>query len=258
MKRLKKNSLLAMLTVMTMLAALIIQMPLKAEAKSVSDYKKAWTNVNTAAVQNGPTKSTTFKVSSGKKLKLQAITLYHYNYARGVTPGKITLKKGSKKIGTWKAKGRYYNQWWDVFPNKTLSAGTYTITCSSKKTWSCNSTSKYAGFAEVYGTFTGGTSLKKPVINSIKYDSKADGYVYFKITWGKVSKADGYEAQVCTNKNFKSPIKGTITNNYVYHRYGTGNKKNVTYYVRVRAYKKSGSKNIYSKWSSVKSYVIKW
>ncbi|MCR5737230.1 MAG: Ig-like domain-containing protein, partial [Eubacterium sp.] len=51
--------------------------------------------------------------------------------------------------------------------SKSLSAGTYTIICSSNATWSCNSISNFSGFAAVYGTYsdakktTTGKSSKK-------------------------------------------------------------------------------------------------
>lgn len=230
-----------------------------ATTKNVSDYKMFWNNVNTSVVLNGPSKATKFTVKKGKKLKLDAIALYHYNNGDGKTPGTITLKKGNTKIGSWKATGRYYNQWWDVFPNKTLSAGTYTITCSSKGTWSCNSISKKAGFAEVYGTYKGSEKLGKPVISSIKYDKKKNNIVYYKIKWGKVKGATGYEFQNSLQKNFKVCNKTRKTNTYAYNclKYRS-TKDNQIVYVRVRAYKKSGKKYTYGPWSKVKKYVFSY
>ena len=123
-------------------------------ADSASNYSEVWTNVNTTQVTSNPSNPTTFSVPNGKELNLKAISLYHYNNGYGATPGTVTLKMGTKIIGTWNAVGTYYNQWWEVFPAKTLSAGTYSITCSSNATWSCNSISNNAGFASVHGTYS--------------------------------------------------------------------------------------------------------
>jgi hypothetical protein len=256
-KKSNKKRILSLLTAVVMLAALIIQKPVTAQAKNVSDYKQFWSNVNTSGVSNGPTKATTFKVKSGKKLKLNAISIYQYNYGSGKTPGRITLKKGKTTIGTWKAQGRYYNQWWDVFPGITLQAGTYTITCSSKSTWSYNGTSNNAGFAEVYGTYTGAkSSLDKPTIKSITYNKKEDGYVSYKIKWNKISKATGYQIQASSDKKFKKILAKTNTQELWRNFYrGTSTKDNQRIYIRVRAYKKSGSKTTYGPWSKTKSYI---
>ncbi len=219
--------------------------------KQVSDYKLFWSNVNSGAVYNGPTKATTFTVPKGKTLRLDAIGLYHYNYGAGKAPGKITLKKGKTKIGSWTAKGRYYNQWWDVFPNKKLSAGTYTITCSSNATWSYNGSSGYAGFAEVYGKYTSGDKLGKPVITSIKYINKTKTVKNYKIRWSKVKGAKGYEIQASRNKNFKKIIASCKTSK-CYCTFNRDRRSKKPVYQRVRAYKKSGSKTVYGPWSKKK------
>ncbi len=256
-KKTVKRIFMMLSAVLTMLAVMVIQKPLISEAKSVSDYTVYWSNVNTYGVSNGPTSTTTFTVPSGKKLQLDAISLYHYNYGSGKTPGKITLKKGSTKIGTWSATGHYYNQWWDVFPNKTLSAGTYTITCSSKSTWSYNSSSENAGFAEVYGKYVSSNSLGKPTIKSVKYYSKVDNIVRYQIVYSKVSKATGYQLQISKKKDFSTIfLKQNAKVTTVYQWRNTTNPDNTRFYVRVRAYKKSGSKTIYSKWSDTKSYIF--
>lgn len=225
--------------------------------KNVTDYKLFWSNVNPGSVLNGPYKATKFTVNKGKKLKLNAITLYHYNYGAGKTPGTITLKKGKTKIASWKSTGRYNNQWWDVFPNITLSAGTYTITCSSNGTWSYNSVSKDAGFAEVYGTLKSAGKLGKPVIQSVKYLKTEKGYAYYTFKWSKVNGADGYETQISKKKDFKKiHLKGKGKYTSGTHRRSLGKKDRQKFYVRVRAYKKSGSKYTYGSWSKSQKYTF--
>ena len=160
-------------------------------------------------------------------------------------------------IGTWKAKGRHGNQWWDVFPGITLDAGTYTITCSSNKTWSCNRTSNDMGFTEIYGKLSSAKStLGKPTIKTITYNKKENGYVSYKIKWNKVSKATGYQIQASTDSKFKKILaKTTIKELWTNLSRGTGNPDKTRIYIRVRAYKKSGSKTTYGPWSKTKSYI---
>lgn len=64
----------------------------------------------------------------------------------------------------------------------------------------------------------------------------------------KVSGAAGYQIQYSTKKNFSKAVKSKNVT-----KASTVTLKNVkkgTYYVRVRAYKKSGSKKVYGSWSA--------
>ncbi len=260
MKKTITKKILSLISALTLIAAMFLQVSITAEAKNVEDYPKYWTNVNTAGVQNNPSYSPAFAVESGRQLKLQAIAIYQYNYGSGATPGTISLVNSSKAtIGTWNAVGRYNNQWWDVFPDITLPAGTYYITCSSPETWSYNVSSENAGFAEVYGTISNSngsvSKLGKPTIKSIKYHKTIGKAVNYKITWKKVKGASGYEIQAATDKKFKKGlIKGTAVKTYIYFMRTNNQKNNVKYYIRVRAV--SGSKK--GKWSAVKSFNFKF
>ena len=77
------------------------------------------------------------------------------------------------------------------------------------------------------------------------------------ITWKKNRYVTGYEIQYSVNKNFRSGSKKTVA--------GVSNKKytltklqkNKTYYVRIRTYKKSGTKKYYSSGSKVKAVRIR-
>lgn len=87
--------------------------------------------------------------------------------------------------------------------------------------------------------------------NITKIESKAKG---FKVTFEKKSKIKGYQIQYSTSSKFdKSKVTHTITNaktNTV-----TVNKLkgcNVVYYVRVRTYKISNDKKVFSSWSKAK------
>ena len=75
-------------------------------------------------------------------------------------------------------------------------------------------------------------------------------------TWGKNTKASGYQIQYATSSNFKKAKTSTISGYKNASRTITGLTKGKTYYVRVRAYKKSGKITSYSAWSSTKSIKI--
>ena len=72
-----------------------------------------------------------------------------------------------------------------------------------------------------------------------------------KISWKQNKKADGYNLQISTSKQFKKPVikkikgKRKSTTNINIH-------KNKSYYVKVRAYKMDAGKTYYSAWSYIK------
>ena len=79
-----------------------------------------------------------------------------------------------------------------------------------------------------------------------------------KVKWKKVSSATGYQIMYSTDKKFKKS-KNTIT----IKKKSQGKitlkklKKGKKYYVKVRAYNKSGNQVLYGKWSKVKSKTCK-
>ena len=85
---------------------------------------------------------------------------------------------------------------------------------------------------------------------SIKY-SKKSRKTRCKISWKQNKKADGYNLQISTSKQFKKPVikkikgKRKSTTNINIH-------KNKSYYVKVRAYKMDAGKTYYSAWSYIK------
>ena len=77
------------------------------------------------------------------------------------------------------------------------------------------------------------------------------------VTYNKVSNAKGYEIQYSVNKNFRSGSKKTVSGVSKTKYTLTKLQKNKTYYVRIRTYKKSGTKKYYSSWSKVKAVRIR-
>ena len=67
----------------------------------------------------------------------------------------------------------------------------------------------------------------------------------------KISGAAGQQIQYSTKKNFSKAVKSkNVTKAAASKQVTLKNVKKGTYYVRVRAYKKSGSKKVYGSWSA--------
>lgn len=71
-----------------------------------------------------------------------------------------------------------------------------------------------------------------------------------KLSWKKVKNIDGYEIYVANKKNFSDKKITTASKSSVSKKL-TKKIPGKTYYVKIRAYKKSGSKKIYGKFSKV-------
>ncbi len=105
---------------------------------------------------------------------------------------------------------------------------------------------------------TGITATAKPAKTKItKLLSKKSKTLTIK--WKKVNKISGYQIQYSTKKSFKKAltktkkIKKAKTTAYTIKKLKTGKK----YFVRIRAYKNTGSKVIYGKWSKVTAKKVK-
>lgn len=86
--------------------------------------------------------------------------------------------------------------------------------------------------------------LSRPSIKFAKIKGKS-----IRVSWKKISNADGYQVKYSTNKKFKSKFTKTkivkYKNSYKIKKINS----NKNYYVKIRTYKKTGIKTIYSKWS---------
>ena len=92
-------------------------------------------------------------------------------------------------------------------------------------------------------------TVKKAAIKSAKNVKKNK----IKLTIKKVAGAKGYQVRYATNKKFKKAVvKTTTKTTYIIKKL----KKKKTYYVRVRAFKKSGKTRVYGKWSNRKRVKI--
>lgn len=77
-----------------------------------------------------------------------------------------------------------------------------------------------------------------------------------KAYWNRNSQVDGYQLQYGTSKNFTGCKTVTLKSNQYTGSVRTGLKKNATYYVRIRTYKRVSGKTYYSNWSKVKSFKV--
>lgn len=98
------------------------------------------------------------------------------------------------------------------------------------------------------------TATQSVSIKSVTPIAKASSYSYskVKVTWDAVDGADGYEVYRATTKNGKY-TKTYITSASKTSYINAGRTCGKTYYYKVRAFKKNGSKNTYSKYSAVTS-----
>lgn len=78
------------------------------------------------------------------------------------------------------------------------------------------------------------------------------------VTWKRNKKADGYQITYAQSKNFKKAKKNVmIKKNKTTKKVIKNLKSGKKYYVKVRAYKKSGNKKIYGAYSKVKTIKVK-
>ncbi len=77
----------------------------------------------------------------------------------------------------------------------------------------------------------------------------------FKASWKTASKASGYKLRYSLKKSFKSSKTVSVKPSKSYKVKGL--KSGKTYYVRVKAFKKSGGKTLYSNWSPTASVKVK-
>jgi hypothetical protein len=108
---------------------------------------------NVGAVTNGPTAPTTFTFDG--PVRLVWLQTYHWNGARGATPGRIGLRHQDGTVyGPWPTRGLpgqggVPNAYWRAEPGVVLKPGTYTVTDSDPSTWATNAEVGNKGFADL-------------------------------------------------------------------------------------------------------------
>jgi hypothetical protein len=128
-----------------------------------------FSNGNIGGVSNNPTSPPIFTLTN--TYQIISITNYHWNSAKGASPGTIGLKDSTgKTYGPWSVttrsgQGGVPNAYWDAKPNIVLGPGTYTVIDSDTSTWSHNSESKNVGMSIIKGTLISSTTSLTPPCN---------------------------------------------------------------------------------------------
>ena len=141
---------------------------------------------------------------------------------------------------------------------KTITSGS-TLTYTDAKA-NTNGT-KYT--YRVYAKAATGTSnlyvasvcykVARPAIKSVTNSASKK----MTVKWAKNAKANGYQIQYSLKSNFSGAKSVSADKNSIVTKTIGGLTKGKKYYVRLRTYKKVGSKKYYSTWSATKTVVIK-
>jgi len=102
----------------------------------------------------------------------------------------------------------------------------------------------YGPYSSVVKTTT------KPATPSLKLSS---GKKKATVSWNKVSKSNGYQIYISTNKNGKYSLKKTITSGSTLKFIDKNLKSKAYYYYKIRSYSLVNNSKIYSNFSPVKS-----
>ena len=138
---------------------------------------------------------------------------------------------------------------------KQLSSKYYTVSYKNNKNVGYGTvTVKGKGsYSKASGTAKFKINLKKPIFSYTRSTKRKT----FTIIWKKTGGNSGWQVQYSLNKKFRSGVR-TInlkSQNTKLTVRKLRSRKN--YYIRVRGYKKVGSKMMYSSWSNVKRVKIK-
>lgn len=121
----------------------------------------------------------------------------------------------------------------------------------------------FVGKATITVTATSGsTKTTKKVTITVNPKGTTFRSVYngagkkLKAYWNRNSQVSGYQLQYGTSKSFTGCKTVTLNSNKYTGSVRTGLKKNATYYVRIRTYKRVSGKTYYSAWSKVKSFKV--
>ena len=138
---------------------------------------------------------------------------------------------------------------------KQLSSKYYTVSYKNNKNVGYGTvTVKGKGsYSKASGTAKFKINLKKPIFSYTRSTKRKT----FTIIWKKTGGNSGWQVQYSLDKKFRAGVR-TINLKSSNTRLTVRNlKSRKNYYIRVRGYKKVGSKMMYSSWSNVKRVKIK-
>lgn len=166
---------------------------------------------NVGGVRNGPTRPSTFTLSS--PYRLTKITTYHWNEGRGAPAGTIALRgPDGKTLGPWPA--RIVNGvYWEATPNVVLTPGMYQVIDSDPATWAQNSQSGGAGMVWGEGEPLVKTPPPKPTARTERWKVRLDPGPYmstFELRIDADGNVDGVSHWTCCSGPVNR-ISGRIT-----------------------------------------------
>lgn len=128
--------------------------PASTARQGAANPVKIFDNGNIAAVQNGPSSPTIFRTT--KPWRIVQIWTYHWNDAKGATPGTISLLDltAKRRYGPFRAigtpgQGGVPNAYWHVDVGFDIQPGRYRVLDSDVATWSQNAENGHRGMAFV-------------------------------------------------------------------------------------------------------------
>ena len=131
----------------------------------------------------------------------------------------------------------------------TLSHSSYSVSYDSDSKSAGRHTVKITLKGNYSGTMKRSYTINPRATSVTKLSKKSKGFTV-KVKKLSAATATGYQVQYSLNSDFKGAKTKTISGTSLTVKRLKGNKK---YYVRVRTYKKSGSKKYYSSWSGAKT-----
>ena len=223
-----------------------------------------------AAVVDPATGKVTIK--GGGTAAIMAYAAKGTNYISGSTFCTIKVTKRSNTIKASNIRRTWYAKAWNISINaKVYGKASLKYSSSSKsvkvdKKGRITIAAKFTGSARITirSSATAGynaatkhiTVTVNPAGTTLTTAKNLSGRKA-QITWKKNGYVTGYEIQYSVNKNFRSGSKKTVSGASKTKYTLTKLQKNKTYYVRIRTYKKSGTKKYYSSWSKVKAVRIR-
>lgn len=189
------------------------------------------------------TTDNTVKVAATSSVSVQ-------NAAKGV---KVTWKKvaNAKGYTVWRKTGS--GKYSKIKTISSASTVTYTDTgAKNGSTYTYQVVAYNGSVTSAAKTSKSIVRLTAPKLSSAKNVSGKK----IKVKYGKNAKANGYQIQYSTKKTFASAKITKVASAKKVSATIKKLTKKKTYYVRVRAYKKSGGKTYYSSWSNSKKVKI--
>ena len=223
-----------------------------------------------AAVVDPATGKVTIK--GGGTAAIMAYAAKGTNYTSGSTFCTIKVTKRSNTIKasnirqTWYAKARKISINAKVYGKAPLKYSSSSKSVKVDKKGMITIAAKFTGSARItirssatagYNAATKHITVTVNPAGTTLTTAKSLSGRKAQITWKKNGYVTGYEIQYSVNKNFRSGSKKTVSGASKTKYTLTKLQKNKTYYVRIRTYKKSGTKKYYSSWSKVKAVRIR-